>query len=733
MSAELGQKDERYTIEARIGSGAMATVYRAYDQRLQRIVALKILHEHLATNSELRLRFEQEAKLAARIDHPNVVRIYDIGLNAQNQLFIISEFIDGKSLTLASRQYSNRASPFLNPILSALVAHEIARGIDAAHRHSVVHRDLKPDNVLVSNKGEVKLTDFGVARPFDSSMTQVGQFIGSLTYASPEQVHGGKIDSRSDIFSFGVILFELLTGRTPFRATNPTDLAIKISQAEVPPLNQIRASIPFELDAIVRKCLRANPSERPQTAEQIVRELYVFLARNEVLPSVQAIHDGFANPLLFSSTIRRSPIIDESENAQTKISEVVETTVASVHEPEPANAEQAPAEKARETQTFMEDVGIRTLADSATAAATKAPPDLIVEAPAKQKTVESPNAGHARVAMPVPTQSDRLKRQLNKKQGNPLARKKQNFKFPWVSAILLFLALLITAAILLREMENSDTQQKNIAVRPTFQATLKPTAQPTPQPTVLPTEPPAPQATQTPARTSTPQRTPEPKAAQKTPAPAATPARKTPTPVAQKVRTQPPANNKQIKEPTKPKTLVSAQPAVKNAEPKAKGAELAKANLQIQTSPGPRTIELIRNRRKEFLGLSPAGNSPRVFNDLEPGLVMLNIPAEEVEGRKFEGIQKQIRLEAGKQLTLPMMVLRQLRMVTVVCPPEVRIVKLNGRKINHRGGVFTFETPVGSVAEIEAAGRPTEQAKVKFDIRDETQPLPCPVETKKDR
>ncbi|MEY3901621.1 MAG: Cmm like protein [Pseudomonadota bacterium] len=717
MSAELGQKDERYTIEARIGSGAMATVYRAYDQRLQRIVALKILHEHLATNSELRLRFEQEAKLAARIDHPNVVRIYDIGLNAQDQLFIISEFIDGKSLTLASRQYSNRASPFLNPILSALVAHEIARGIDAAHRHSVVHRDLKPDNVLVSNKGEVKLTDFGVARPFDSSMTQVGQFIGSLTYASPEQVHGGKIDSRSDIFSFGVILFELLTGRTPFRATNPTDLAIKISQAEVPPLNQIRTSIPFELDAIVRKCLRANPSERPQTAEQIVRELYVYLSRNEVLPSAQAIHDGFANPLLFSSTIRRSPIKNESEDAQTKISEVVEADADRRPEPEPLSAAEPSAEAPLKQP-------VEPLVKPSAEAPLKQPAD----APMRPRSVETPNAGEIRKPIPQPTQSDRLRRQLNKMQGHQPARKKQNNALPWFSSFLLLAALLAAAALYLRQREESINQQKNVAVKPTF----SPAMQPTSQPTVILTPPPTP----APTRPPLPQRTPEAKVtqqAQKNPAPSVTPARRTPAPIAQKVKTPSPANNKQVKEPTKPKSVASVQPAVKAIEPKSKSSEQAKANLQIQTSPGPRTIEIIRNGRKEFLGLSPAGNSPRVFNGLEPGLVTLNIPTEEVDGKKFEGIQKQIRLEAGKQFTLPALTLRQLKTVTITCPPEVRIVRVNGRKINHRGGFFSFELPIGTAAEIEATGRAPERAKAKFDIRDETQQLPCPVESKKDR
>lgn len=324
MTLEAFNKDERYRIEARVGSGAMATVYKAYDLRLQRIVALKILHEHLSSNAELRLRFEQEAKLAARIDHPNVVRIYDFGVDAQGQLFIVSEFIDGRSLTIALRQYMNHSQPCLHPVLAALVAFEIAKGMEAAHKHSVIHRDLKPDNVLVHSNGDVKLTDFGVARPFDSSMTQVGQFIGSLTYASPEQVQSGKVDARSDIFSFGVILFEILTGQLPFRSSNPTDLAIKISQAAVPPLNQIRPSVPFELDLIVRKCLRADPAQRAQSADQIVGELLRFLSSQEVIPSRQSIADGFENPTLFSSTIRRSPLF--TENA----AKLPETSIAEV-------------------------------------------------------------------------------------------------------------------------------------------------------------------------------------------------------------------------------------------------------------------------------------------------------------------------------------------------------------------------------------------------------------------
>lgn len=338
MTSQRLSKDERYKIESRVGTGAMATVYKAYDERLQRIVALKILHEHLSSNNELQLRFEQEAQLAARIVHPNIVRTYDFGLNSNQQLYIVNEFIDGRSLTLAMRQSKDEGHPFLHPILAALVALEVAKGVDAAHSNDVIHRDLKPDNVLVSHQGEIKLTDFGVARPVDSSMTQVGQFIGSLTYASPEQIKGEPLDTRSDIFSLGVMIYEILTGRLPFRSSNPTDLALKITQANVEPLAQMRSGIPDELDQMVRKCLQAIPTNRIQSASEIVNHLESYLNKKGVTSSSSIIADGFMNSELFKSTLRRGPLIEvESPQKTTQKSKEpsIEEQPPKVHERPP--------------------------------------------------------------------------------------------------------------------------------------------------------------------------------------------------------------------------------------------------------------------------------------------------------------------------------------------------------------------------------------------------------------
>ena len=714
MTREDIRNDERYKIEARVGSGAMATVYRAYDQRLNRIVALKILHEHLATNAELRLRFEQEARLAARIDHPNVVRIYDFGLNKQNQIFMVSEFVDGRSLTLAMRRYMSQSNAYLSPVLAALVAHEIARGIEAAHRHSVIHRDLKPDNVLVSHQGEVKLTDFGVARPFDSSMTQVGQFIGSLTYASPEQIQGERVDARSDIFSFGVILFELLTGQLPFRSTNPTDLAIKIAQAKVPPLNQVRPSVPFELDSIVRKCLRGNPEERPAAAELLVRDLAMYLGKNEVQISQRMIQDGFENPNLFSSTIRRSPLSPavESETDATLTVEVKQT---------PAEPKDQP----------------------------RSGPVVIVGGKLPQQAI-SPAEGSPSAAKIQPPANPRV-------ASRPRPQKN---KFPWFTAGLIISFLMIAVVFTARQLP--DVQSWLEQWRHYLTQTRKGIVEESPNEPILTSEP---VDTQTQAPLIQPQATPSPRPTENTipqPQPVQ-PARRpasepsgpnksgqpsiNSTSSSKKNNTQATTKTKSIPaqaKPTRdsPKGKPTTMPATKMASPAGgkavtdpanNTAANKKAQLQIQTNPGQRTIEIYRGNRKEFLGLSGRSNFPRTFSSLEPGVVVLHIPAEEVDGRKYEAFQTKLKLEPGKQVTLPAINLRALVNVSVRCPQDVVISKLNGKRILHRGGPLTVEAAQGGFVEIETMNRGGVRDVFKHEIRSEGQSLSCSNYLNKDR
>lgn len=693
MTVEVKKTKERYAIVDRIGSGSMATVYRAYDQSLQRMIALKILHDHLNTQSELRQRFEQEGKLAARIDHPNVVRIYDIGINTQNQMFIVSELVEGRSLTLALRQYMNRMQPFLNPILAALVAHDIARGMDAAHRHSVIHRDLKPDNVLLSNAGDVKLTDFGVARPFDSAMTQAGQFIGSLSYASPEQVQGKKVDARSDIFSFGVILFELLTGQLPFRSTNPADLAFKITQANVPPLNQIRSSIPMELEALVRKCLRANPFERTPNASDIVRELTQFLVRNEVQTLPQFIRDGFENPALFASTKLRASFSNPEFQEQTEQKNEVETTKNSIIK-SLTDQKSNPSEKihlARSNRKFAQKVYVRNQ---------------------------------------VPT---------NQQKNN-----KNSSMFFFSLLLLLFIAsMLVLVFIKPSEFQETLHHFKNSWLLSRTEENGTQIAQP-PEPI---------DEKQTSSPTLQQQKFLIPMNAVITPGPTETPI---PTPTTRQTNTessQKPRPNQEPSVQVKPslKAPVSPHAASKKAavipkpprevgktrqltastnrtekEPPMASTPVKKSSLLIQTNPGSRTIDVIRGNKREFLGLSARTNSSRLFSALEPGPIILRIPAEEVDGVRFEGFERRFNLLPGQQLSVPIINTRKLANVTILCTTDVRIIKVNKRTINHRGGPITLEVPISSVLEIETIQAQGQRFTNRFEIKIDNQRVTCP-------
>lgn len=636
MTLEAFNKDERYRIESRLGSGAMATVYKAYDLRLQRVVALKVLHDHLSNNNELRVRFEQEAKLAARIDHPNVVRIYDFGIDPQGQLVIVSEFIDGQSLTLALRQYVNQFQPYLHPALAALVSLEIAKGIDAAHRHSVIHRDLKPDNVLVHHSGEIKLTDFGVARPFESSLTQVGQFIGSLTYASPEQVQGSKVDSRSDLFSFGVILFELLTGQLPFRSSNPTDLALKISQAVVPPLNQIRPSVPYELDTIVRKCLRATPVERPNSAEHIVQELNRYLASQQIIPSSLAIAQGFENPNLFASTIRRSPLITSFSLKNEETSHTTQTTqttqtILSIEASDP-----------HESAVFLE----RTI-------------------PSVQHETVSETPHHHNAAPPAVQAHVKNKHSLGSTQRQALPQKSSPRKSILSSPLLGIFFIIALIVLMTKEREQLQTIATQVQ-ETLFKNTNK-------------TDSLAPINTQRQPITSKDEPKVRPTStmgeAVRIPSPMPTGSPQvdfSPSPIKKAVRSEPLLPKTTSSKPSGKKSVPDASKQTKQTKtkitPSSKSTQkLIQANpmsprvlktpapqptssskLIVRTEPGEMTIFI----NGKFEGLSSRTGFSRTFV-VPPGNISLRVPAQDSNGIKYQEYSTRLRVEAGKTVELP--------------------------------------------------------------------------------
>lgn len=259
--------DGRYRIERKLGAGGMANVYLAVDEELGRRVAIKILNDRHANDEQFVARFRQEAKNAAALSHPNIVAIFDRG-EAEGTYYIAMEYLEGKTLKelVVSRgpAPANVAIDYARQILSAL---------KFAHRHGIVHRDIKPHNVLVDGEGRVKVTDFGIARAGTSEMTEAGSIVGTAQYLSPEQARGAGVDPRSDLYSLGVVLYELLTGESPFDGDTPVEIAMKhLSQTPEPP-SAHRPELPEELDWVVTRALAKHPDDRYQSADEMDTDL----------------------------------------------------------------------------------------------------------------------------------------------------------------------------------------------------------------------------------------------------------------------------------------------------------------------------------------------------------------------------------------------------------------------------------------------------------------------------
>jgi eukaryotic-like serine/threonine-protein kinase len=259
--------DGRYRIQRKLGAGGMADVYLAEDQELGRRVAIKILNGRHANDDQFIERFRREAKNAAALNHPNIVSIYDRG-EAEETYYIAMEFLDGR--TLKELIVSRGAAP-INVAIE--YARQILSALRFAHRHGIVHRDIKPHNVLVDGEGRVKVTDFGIARAGTSQMTEAGSIVGTAQYLSPEQARGGEVDPRSDLYSLGIVLYELLTGKTPFDGETPVEIAMKhLSTAPKPPSN-LRPDVPPELDMVVMRALAKNPDDRYESADEMEGDL----------------------------------------------------------------------------------------------------------------------------------------------------------------------------------------------------------------------------------------------------------------------------------------------------------------------------------------------------------------------------------------------------------------------------------------------------------------------------
>jgi beta-lactam-binding protein with PASTA domain/predicted Ser/Thr protein kinase len=259
--------DGRYRIMRKLGSGGMANVYLAEDQELGRRVAIKILNDRHAGDEQFVERFRREAKNAASLSHPNIVSIYDRG-EAEGTYYIAMEYLDGKSL----KELILERGPA--PVSVAVdYARQILAALRFAHRNGIVHRDIKPHNVLVDAEGHAKVTDFGIARAGASQMTEEGSIIGTAQYLSPEQARGTKVDQTSDLYSLGIVLYEMLTGTVPFTGDSPVEIAMKHLSATPEPLSARRPDIPKALDLVILRALAKDPAARYQSAEEMDAEL----------------------------------------------------------------------------------------------------------------------------------------------------------------------------------------------------------------------------------------------------------------------------------------------------------------------------------------------------------------------------------------------------------------------------------------------------------------------------
>ena len=318
----------RYRIEGRLGVGGMSTVHLAFDQRLERYVALKLLAEHLADDPTFVSRFRREALAAARLIHPNIVQVFDFGFDeGHHQHFIVMEHVPGHSCAELLRDRGH-----LDVEQAVDVVSQACRGLDYAHRNGVVHRDVKPGNLLVSDFDLVKLADFGIARAVDqSSITQVGSVLGTAAYLAPEQARGEEAGHRADMYSLGVVTYQLLSGRLPYEASSLSELALKQQRESPIPLDELNPRVPHELAQAVSVALAMDKQARPADVIAFgegLRNGLRGIAPTSAGAATTSLKSGAATRVLPNNGPAQQPTTDPAQQPPTAATRVAPRTVA---------------------------------------------------------------------------------------------------------------------------------------------------------------------------------------------------------------------------------------------------------------------------------------------------------------------------------------------------------------------------------------------------------------------
>jgi serine/threonine-protein kinase len=298
-ASAIGAVVSKYQLKRRLGEGAMGVVFEAEDTKLRRTVALKLLHPRVAEEPDRRKRFLREGRLAAHLNHPCIATVYEAG-EAEGRIFIAMELVKGDILARIIEK-SPQGMPWIDAVR---IFREIARGLRKAHEAGIIHRDLKPDNIMVGEEGIVKILDFGVAKPtetFDIQFTDVkthsGSLVGTPAYMSPEQAAGRDVDLRSDIFSIGVLLYEMLTGRRPFVRETWQELIIAINRDEITPVSVARPDVPGEVDALIARCMAKKPEDRYASCREVVDETERLLGGSSPVATLVTTSPPTASPV----------------------------------------------------------------------------------------------------------------------------------------------------------------------------------------------------------------------------------------------------------------------------------------------------------------------------------------------------------------------------------------------------------------------------------------------------